>query len=93
MAETKPMSTHDKDAPVVDARRLRTIEQTINEPLPAPDPSQEEADAILLGEYTGEEDPPPPEGETQEQRKKREEDARHKREAKAKPDQAGYQTR
>ena len=92
MAETKK---DDKAAaPVVDARVLRTVEQTINEPLPPPDPSQEEADAILLGEYTGEDEPPPPEGETQEQRKKREEDKRKQREAKAAADQqASYQTR
>jgi hypothetical protein len=93
MAETKPITTRDKEAPVADNRLLRTVEQTINEPPPAPYPSQDDADAILLGEYTGE-DEPPPEGETQEQRKKREEDARKKREAKASSEQApGYQTR
>ena len=88
MAERK----HDKDAPVVDARVLRTVEQTINDPLPPPDPSQEEADAILMGEYTGEDEAPPEGGVTA--RQKREEDDRKKREAKASSEQApGYQTR
>jgi hypothetical protein len=95
MAETKPITTRDKDAPVVDDRPLRTVEQTLNEPLPPPTPTQAEADAIKLGEYTGDEgEPPPPEGETVAARQKREEDARKKREAKAAADQqASYQTR
>jgi hypothetical protein len=100
MAETKPITTRDKEAPVVDNRPLRTVEQTINEPPPAPYPSQDDADAILLGEYTGEEEAPPPEGETQEQRAKREEEQRRKREEKqqreakaAAEQQARYQTR
>ena len=93
MAETKPITTRDKDAPVVDNRPLRTVEQTLNEPLPPPTPTQAEADAIKLGEYTGEEETPP-EGETAEAKRKREEDARKKREAKAAADQqASYQTR
>jgi hypothetical protein len=93
MAETKPITKDDGRIEETTGRRLRTIEQTINEPLPPPDPSQEEADAILLGEYTGEEEAAP-EGETHEQRKKREEDTRKKREAKAAADQqASYQTR
>jgi hypothetical protein len=80
MAETKPVATTDK--PVRDARELRTIEQTINEPLPPPTPTQEELDAIMLGEAIE----PPPEGET--------EAARKKREAKAADDKAaGYKTR
>jgi hypothetical protein len=91
MAETKPVATTDK--PVRDARELRTIEQTISEPLPPPTPTQEELDAIMLGEPL-EPEPPPPEGETQEQRHRREEDKRKQREAKAAADkQAGYQTR
>jgi hypothetical protein len=94
MAETKPITKDDdKQAIGVDGRPLRTVEQTINEPPPAPTPTQEELDAMKTGEYTGEEEPPPPEGETQEQRRKREEDARKKREAKAASDAAGYQTR
>jgi hypothetical protein len=93
MAETKKDAKDDGRIEETTGRRLRTVEQTINEPLPPPDPSQEEADAILMGEYTGEDEAPPPEGETQEQRRKREEDARKKREAKASSDAAGYQTR
>jgi hypothetical protein len=94
MAETKPIATRDKDAPVVDNRPLRTVEQTLNEPLPPPTPTQAEADAIKLGEYTGEEEAPPPEGETPAAKQKREEEARKKREAKASSEQApGYQTR
>lgn len=89
MAETK--TTKDNKQPVVDGRELRTIEQTLNEPLPPPDPSQEEADAILMGEYTGEDEAPPEGGVTA--RQKREEDDRKKREAKASSDAAGYQTR
>jgi hypothetical protein len=90
MADTKPITTRDKDAPVIDNRVLRTVEQTINEPLPEPTPTQAELDAMMLGEEVE----PPPEGETQEAKRKREEDARKKREAKAATDQqASYQTR
>ena len=80
MAETKPIATTDK--PLRDARELRTVEQTINDPLPPPTPTQEELDAIMLGEPIE----PAPEGETVEAKKKREEDARKRREAKAASD-------
>jgi hypothetical protein len=90
MAETKPITTRDKDAAVVDNRPLRTVEQTISEPLPEPTPTQAELDAMMLGEEVE----AAPEGETTEAKKKREEDARKKREAKASADQqASYQTR
>lgn len=87
MAETKPITTKDADKAAADRaargeRELRTVEQTINEPLPPPTPTQEEADAIISGEPLEE---PPPEGET--------EAARKKREAKAASDQAEYKTR
>jgi hypothetical protein len=96
MAETKPIATTDK--PVRDARELRTVEQTINEPLPPPTPTQEELDAMMLGEYVPDDiEEPAPEAETadaRERRQKREEDKRQRREAKAQADQqAGYQTR
>ena len=105
MAETKPLRTDDQyvrneRGEIVEntGRLLRTVEQTINDPPPPPTPTQEELDAIMLGEYVPDDiEQPAPESETpeaRERREKREEDKRQRREAKAQADQqAGYQTR